>query len=72
MTEQLNETIRAGSRTYFIDLKETKENKPFLVLTESRYKGEGKEHDRTSIAIFPEYAQTLLEAFEKMVAELDG
>lgn len=70
MTEQLNETIRAGSRTYFIDLKETKENKPFLVLTESRYKGEGKEHERTSIAIFPEYAQTLLEAFEKMVAEL--
>ena len=72
MLEQKNETIRAGSRTYFIDLKETKENKPFLVLTESRYKGEGKEHERTSIAIFPEYAQTLLEAFEKMVAELDS
>jgi len=72
MTEQLNETIRAGSRTYFIDLKETKENKQFLVLTESRYKGEGKEHERTSIAIFPEYAQSLLEAFEKMVAELES
>jgi hypothetical protein len=62
MTEQLNETIRAGARTYFIDLKETKENKPFLV----------KEHERTSIAIFPEYAQSLLVAFEKMVAELDS
>jgi hypothetical protein len=72
MTEQLNETIRAGARTYFIDLKETKENKPFLVLTESRYKGEEKEHERTSIAIFPEYAQSLLVAFEKMVAELDS
>ena len=72
MVEQRSETIRAGSKTYFIDLKETKEGKPFLVITESRFKGEGKEHERTSIAVFPEYAQSLLEAFEKMVAQLDN
>ena len=42
-------TIRAGSNTYFFDLKETDDGKPFLVITQSRFKGEGKGHDRASL-----------------------
>ena len=72
MTEQKSETIRAGSKTYFIDLKETKEGKPFLVITESRFKGEGNERERISIAVFPEYAESFLKALEEMVLELEG
>ena len=71
MVEQKSEIIRAGSKTYFIDLKETKEGKPFLVITESRFKGEGEEHERNSIAVFPEYAEAFLNALQEMIPELE-
>jgi len=71
MVEQKSETIRAGSKTYFIDLKETKEGKPFLVITESRFKGEGEDHERISIAVFPEYSKAFLSALQEMVPELE-
>jgi len=38
-----NKTVRAGSTTYFFDIKETKGGKLYLVITESRFKGEGGE-----------------------------
>ena len=56
--------VRAGSRTYFFDHKETKDKKPFLVITESRFKGEGKNHERTSMVIFQEH----MEEFSKAVS----
>jgi hypothetical protein len=71
MIEQKSETVRAGSKTYFIDLKETKEGKPFLVITESRFKGEGDERERISIAVFPEYAEAFLNALQEMVPKLE-
>ena len=71
MVEQKSETIRAGAKTYFIDLKETKEGKPFLVITESRFKGEGEDHERISIAVFPEYAEAFLGALQEMIPELE-
>ncbi len=39
-------TIKAGSKTYFFDIKESKEGRPYLVITESRFKGEGKDRER--------------------------
>lgn len=71
MVEQKSETVRAGSKTYFIDLKETKDGKPFLVITESRFKGEGDERERVSIAVFPEHAEAFLNALQEMVPELE-
>ena len=38
-----SKTVKAGSRTYFFDLRETKEGQPYLTITESRFKGEGKD-----------------------------
>ena len=63
-------SIRAGSNTYFFDLKETDEGKPFLVITQSRFKGEGKGHDRASFAIFPETSQEFLQAAQDMLSRL--
>ena len=71
MVEQKSETIRAGSKSFFIDLKETKEGKPFLVITESRFKGEGEEHERISIAVFPEYAEAFLDALQELIPKLE-
>lgn len=52
-----SQTLKAGSKTYFFDIKETKEGKPYLVITESRYKGEDEEQERNSLFVFPESAQ---------------
>ena len=38
--------VKAGLTTYFFDVKGTKDIKPFLVITESSFKGEGSERQR--------------------------
>ena len=63
-------TIRAGSNTYFFDLKETDEGKTFLVITQSRFKGEEKGHERASLVVFPESSQEFLEAAQEMLSRL--
>ena len=51
-----SKTVKAGSKTYFFDLKETKEGQPYLTITESRFMGEGKDRERASIVVFPDHA----------------
>ena len=46
--------VKAGLTTYFFDVKGTKDIKPFLVITESSFKGEGSERQRSRIVVFPE------------------
>ena len=62
--------VKAGSRTYFFDLKQTKDGKLFLVITESRFKGEGEERERNTIMVFPENAGEFADAVSKMTAKL--
>ncbi len=62
--------VKAGSKTYFFDLKQTRDNKPYLLLTESRFKGEGEERERVSITIFPESAVPFGQAVAEMVSRL--
>ena len=62
--------VKAGGRTYFLDLKKTKDGKPFLVITESRFKGEGEERERNTIMVFPENADEFSDAVSKMVTKL--
>jgi hypothetical protein len=65
-----SKTIKAGSKTYFFDLKDTKEGQPFLMITESRFMGEGKDRERASIVVFPDHAQDFLEATQGMIEKL--
>ena len=65
-----SKTVKAGSKTYFFDLKETKEGQPFLVITESRFMGEDQDRERASIAVFPDHAQDFLEAAQEMIEKL--
>jgi hypothetical protein len=62
--------VRAGSRTYFIDVEQLEDGKRYLKITESRFKGEGKKHERRSIVIFPEEATEFANAISEMVAKL--
>lgn len=52
--EKKSEMLKAASKTYFFDIKETREGKPYLIITESRLKGEGEKPERTSIMVFQE------------------
>lgn len=64
-------TVKAGARTYFFDLKKTKEGKPFLVITESRFKGEDSKRERVSITVFPEQAVEFGEAVSAMTEKIE-
>ena len=64
-------TIKAGAKTYFFDIKKTKEGKPYLLITESRFKGEGKDRERNSIVVFQENAQEFAKTVSEVAAKLD-
>ena len=71
MADQIDsETVKAGSKTYFFDLKETKEGQLYLTITESRFMGEGKDRERASIVVFPDHAQDFPRATREMVEKL--
>jgi hypothetical protein len=71
MTDQTeSKTIKAGAKTYFFDVKQTQEDKPYLVITESRFKGEGQDRERASITVFPEQAQEFSATVQEMVGKL--
>ena len=65
-----SKTVKAGSRTYFFDVKTTKDDKRYLVITESRFIGEGKDRQRSSIMVFPEDASEFADAVREMTGEL--
>ena len=65
-----SKTVKAGSTTYFFDIKETNGGKPYLVITESRFKGDGSERQRSSIVVFPEQISEFTSALQEMVSEL--
>ena len=65
-----SQIVRAGSTTYFMDIKETKAGKPYLTITESRFKGEGEKHRRSSISIFPERISDFLQALNSIAGRI--
>jgi hypothetical protein len=63
-------TLKAKGKTFFFDLKQTGAGKPYIVITESRLKGEGGKRYRASVAVFPDDARAFGEALEEMIAML--
>lgn len=62
--------IRAGSSTYFIDLKKAKNDAPYLLISESVFKGDSEKRERSSIRLFPENAEEFLSALNEMAEKL--
>ena len=62
--------IRAGKRTYFIDVEKTTKDKLYLRITESRFKGKGGERERNSIVIFPEEIKEFVSAVSELAQKL--
>ena len=63
--ELFSEKIRAGSRTYFFDVKESANGSKYLVISESRKVGESREHNR--VMVFEEDIQSFNEGLKKAV-----
>ena len=61
--------IKASGRTYFLDIEETREGKPYLRVTESR-KGQDDKFERNSINVFPEDAEAFVQAVSEMAEKL--
>jgi hypothetical protein len=66
-------TLRAGSRTYFFDVKKSSTEKLYLDITESRKKTDGN-YERHNIMIFPEdikhFKNEILEIYDKYFSNL--
>ena len=65
-----SKTLKAGSKTYFFDIKKTKDEKPFLVITESRFKGEGEERERSTIIVFQDNAEDFARTVSEMITRI--
>jgi len=50
--------IKAGKKTYFFDIKKTKDNKPYLLISETWFKDEDDQQpERSHVIVFPEQAK---------------
>jgi len=65
-----SKTIKAGAKTYFFDLKKTKDRRSYLTITESNFKGEGEDRERKTVVVFPESAKKFAKALSQMVSML--
>lgn len=67
--EVYKSSLRAGSRTYFFDVKKAATDKLFLEITESKKKSDGA-FERHSIMIFAEdvkhFKNEVIEIYEKL------
>jgi len=68
--ELFSEKISAGSRTYFIDIKKSKEGTPYLVISESRKAEKGYSHSR--VMIFEENLEPFASALKKAFRFLES
>jgi hypothetical protein len=62
--------IKGSGRTYFLDIEKTRDDKPYLRITESR-KGAGDKFERNSINVFPEDADEFAQAVSEMASKLE-
>lgn len=56
--------VRAGRRTYFFDVKEAKNSKKFMIISESMPSGDGK-FKRSSLMIFQEDMESFFHALSE-------
>ena len=69
--ELFSEKVRAGKRTYFFDVKETRSNDYYLTITESKKRfdkdGEGFTYEKHKIFLYKEDINKFLAALNKTV-----
>ena len=64
--ELFSQKVRAGIRTYFFDVKQSKENSLYLVISESKVVG--NEHERHQVMIFEDRLEAFTVGFDKSIS----
>jgi hypothetical protein len=64
--QESSRVVRAGSKTYFFDLRTMKEGKPFLAITESRVTPNSGQRERERLIIFSEHLHAFMAATLEM------
>lgn len=59
-----NEQLRAGGRTYFLDVKQTKKGAPYLSIKESRRKG--NDFERNRLLVFQDDLEGFMKALKSV------
>jgi hypothetical protein len=66
MNPIFSKTIKAGDRTYFVDVKEAKNKSKYLTISESKLAKEGeKKFTRSSVMVFDKQVPKLKEALDE-------
>jgi hypothetical protein len=69
--ELFSRQVRAGRRTYYLDVKENARGDMYLVISESRRCHEGT-HERTNVMVFEEDVMNFRDAFGEVVRFIEG
>lgn len=59
--------IAAGSRTYFFDVKESKDGTKYLVISESRKTSTDQDYTHSRVMVFEEHLQAFVATFQEAV-----
>lgn len=71
MAEQFSKMVKAGKITYFIDVKEAKNQSKYLQITSSQPTGPGsKKFTKRSIIVFKDSAAELQDALQEAILQL--
>jgi len=72
MDSLYSKTVKAGDRTYFIDVKEAKNKSKYLTIAESKPSKEGdKKFTRSSVMIFDNQLVKFKEALDEAVKAVE-
>lgn len=73
METLFSKTIKAGAMTYFMDVKEAKNNKKYVTVTASSLSKEGeKKFTKRSVTVFSDVAEGLVQALKRAEDSLNG
>jgi len=65
--------IKAGERTYFVDVREARNKSRYLAISETKpSKDGGRKFDRSKVIVFPGQVAEFREAFEEAAGVLTG
>jgi hypothetical protein len=62
--------LRAGVITYFLDIKKTSYDKPYLMITESRYTANSGKPERNTVIVFRDKLKEFVQAVAEMGANM--
>jgi hypothetical protein len=68
--ELASESLKAGGRTYFFDIKEAKSGRPYLTVTETRLDKKSGQRERSSLIFYPEIIRDFHKTFQHMARQL--